>query len=142
MADEYLQMEYKKLLEKRDNYKRYLEQSRKLYEKEMNKHIRILLYGGIVWVIAVIIVAFRSSYNNVMLEILVDDFFVQPVVIALIIGVFIFIRSGYHLFVMTRKANRVLGRIRIRRGIRDEIERLESEIWKIQIKIDEYEDNV
>jgi hypothetical protein len=43
---------------------------------------------------------------------------------------------------MTRKSNRILGRIRIRRGIRDEIERLENEIWKIELEIDKFEEEM
>lgn len=142
MEDEYLQVQYNYLLERRDNYRRYLEQSRKIYDKEYNKHARILLYGGIVWIIVFIFIISRKEYNYFLMEMLVSKMFIEPIVYILIIALFFFLKSAFQLFVMTRKSNRILGRIRIRRGIRDEIERLENEIWKIELEIDKFEEEM
>ena len=76
------------------------------------------------------------------MEILVSKMFIEPIVYILIIALFFFLKSVFQLFVMTRKSNRILGRIRIRRGIRDEIERLENEIWKIELEIDKFEEEM
>ena len=116
--------------------------SNKTYDKEFNKHARILLYGGIVWIIVFIFIISRKEYNYFLMEILVSKMFIEPIVYILIIALFFFLKSAFQLFVMTRKSNRILGRIRIRRGIRDEIERLENEIWKIELEIDKFEEEM
>ena len=51
MDDINIELHYKTLIEKRDNYRRYLEQAKEMHKKELNKHARITLYGSIICII-------------------------------------------------------------------------------------------
>lgn len=134
--DNNLQEYYKKLLEKRDNYKRYLKQAQKMYKKELKKHERIILYGSIISFIIFSYIQLRKEYNFYLMEIVFSKLFIEPLTIFLIFLLLCIVRSIVIIFIMTRKKTKFF-HFRLRRGISDEIERLEDDLIKIELEIDE-----
>lgn len=141
MSDINLQLHYKKLIEKRDNYKRYLVQAKKMYKKELNKHIRIVLYGSIICIIIFLYLKLRDSYNYFFAEILFSQLIIEPLTCMLIVLLIFILRSGLIIFLLTRKNEIIIYKWRIRRGITDLIEKLEISLAKVELELKEFEDN-
>ena len=139
MDDINIQLHYKKLIEKRDNYNRYLEQAKEMYRKKLNRHTRIVLYGSIISIILFFFLRFRESYNFFLAEILFSQLIAGPLTFILIVLIIFILRSGMIAFLLTRKNEIIIYKWRIRRGIPDEIDRLELDLAKIELEIDEYE---
>lgn len=139
MDDINIQLHYKKLIEKRDNYNRYLEQAKEMYRKELNKHTRIVLYGSIISIILFFFLRFRESYNFFLAEILFSQLIAGPLTFILIVLIIFILRSGMIAFLLTRKNEIIIYKWRIRRGIPDEIDSLELDLAKIELEIEEYE---
>lgn len=139
MDDINIQLHYKKLIEKRDNYNRYLEQAKEMYRKELNKHTRIVLYGSIISIILFFFLRFRESYNFFLTEILFSQLIAGPLTFIWFVLIIFILRSGLMLLLITRKNEIIIYKWRIRRGIPDEIDRLELDLAKIELELDEYE---
>ena len=62
-----------------------------------------------------------------------------PLTFILIVLIIFILRSGMIAFLLTRKNEIIIYKWRIRRGIPDEIDRLELDLAKIELEIEEYE---
>lgn len=137
-----LELYRKKLIERRDNCKRYLEQARVIYKRELRKHKRIVLYGTIICLIIFIYIKLRESYNFYLAEIIFSQLIIEPLTYLGIIILFFVLRSSYLLFMMTRPNEIRLFRIRIHRGILDEIDRLKNDLAKAELELEEFEKEI
>ena len=103
MEDINIELHYKTLIEKRDNYRRYLEQAKEMYRKELNKHTRIVLYGSIISIILFFFLRLRESYNFFLAEILFSQLIAGPLTFILIVLIIFILRSGMIAFLFMRK---------------------------------------
>ena len=139
MDDINIELHYKTLIEKRDNYRRFLEQAKEMHKIELNKHARITLYGSIICIILFFFLRYRESYNFFLAEMLFSQLIAGPLTFIWFVLIIFILRSGLMLLLITRKNEIIIYKWRIRRGIPDEIDRLELDLAKIELELDEYE---
>ena len=139
MDDINIKIQHTKLINRKQMCGKYLTEAKQKYVKERDKHIRIVLYGTIICIVAFLYIELRDSYNFALAEIMYDQIVIAPIKYIMIAIVVVVVRSLWLLVKMTRPSKIRLFNWKISRGIADEIERLELELAKVSIELEEFE---